>query len=247
MGQFWAALLGGAIALISALMRGRKSGSLIASTDFDPTGDLAMSMGGVQPAAALPPMWVQAKAQIESLRKSDPNFSESAFLTQAARLYAAALTAEGAMNADALGALATPHFLTSFRTRLSGWTNAGFTRVVSDLKLDPPLTFKVASGASFQSITVRFTGTARRFTREDTTNVIVDGAAEPESFSEFATFVRAAGSTTPPPIGTGGNVHCPSCGAPLQEGASRCAFCGAAALGTGGTWLLDRISASAYT
>ncbi len=206
-----------------------------------------MSIGNAQTAPPLPPMWVQAKAQIESLRKGDPNFSESAFLTQAARSYAAALAAEGAMNADGLASLATPDFLRRFQTRLSGWRGAGFTRVVSDVKLDAPTTLKVASGGQFQSITVRFTGTARRFTREDMTNIVVDGAAEPESFSEFATFVRAAGSSTPLTPAGGGNVHCPSCGAPLEEGAAHCAFCGATASGTGGTWLLDRISASAYT
>jgi hypothetical protein len=94
---------------------------------------------------------------------------------------------------------------------------------------------------------VRFTGGARRFLRDVTTGMVAEGSAQLESFTEFAIFVRPAGSTTPKTAASGGPIHCPSCGAPVDAGAMMCSFCGAALTGTGGAWLLDKVSVSAYT
>jgi predicted lipid-binding transport protein (Tim44 family) len=247
LGDFWSELFGSVGTLLNGLTQSRDREFV-----FVDQADLSPSVlgGGIasQPATPMaPPMWVQAKAQLESLQKADPNFLESAFLTQAARTYSAALAAEGAMNADALAGTVTPAFATCFTQRIAQWRDGGFTRVVSDVSLDPPTTFKVAIGGDIQSITVRFTGTARRFTKEDMTNLVSDGSAQPQSFTEFATFVRPAGSTTPKSAADGGPLHCPSCGAPATDGALKCAFCGASLSGTGGSWQLDHTSISAYT
>ncbi len=200
-----------------------------------------------QTSTPAPPMWVQAKAQLEGLQKADPNFVESTFLTQAAKTYSAALTAEGAMDTSSLSGLVTPAFLDHLNQNIAGWHSGGFTRVVSDLRLDDPTVMKVSVGGETQALTVRFTGNAKRFTKEDMTNLVTEGSAQPDSFTEFATFVRPAGSTTPQAATAGGPSHCPSCGAPVQDGALTCAFCGATLSGTGGIWLLDHTSTSAYT
>jgi predicted lipid-binding transport protein (Tim44 family) len=247
LGDFWSELFGSVGTLLNALTQDRQRREFV----FTDHADLPSAVLGVdapsQPAALAPPMWVQAKAQIESLQKADPNFLESAFLTQSARTYAAALAAEGSMSAQTLAGSVTPAFLDKLTGRIAGWREGGFTRVVSDVSLDGPTTFKVAIGGDAQSITVRFTGSVKRFTKEDMTNLVTEGSAQPESFTEFATFVRPAGSTTPKNTNDGGPIHCQSCGAPADGGALKCAFCGAPLSGTGGSWLLDRTSASAYT
>ncbi len=253
LGDFWSELFGSVGSLFGTLTQNGKQREFVFVDDHDD-----MSPGGVvggltpdeaartaQPAA--PPMWVQAKAQVESLQKADPSFLESTFLTQAAKTYGATLAAEGAMNPDAIAGSVTPAFLATMTQHIADWRHNGFTRVVSGLTLDAPTTFKVAVGGDKQTITVRFTGTATRFTKEDMTNLVTDGSAQPQSFTEFATFVRPAGSTTPKSLSGGGPLHCPSCGAPADEGALRCTFCGAPLSGTGGTWLLDHVSLSAYT
>jgi predicted lipid-binding transport protein (Tim44 family) len=247
LGDFWSELFGSVGTLLNVLTQDRRQREFVFTDQADlPSASIGDSAPG-QPAALAPPMWVQAKAQIESLQKADPNFLESAFLTQCAKTYAAALAAEGSMSADALAGSVTPAFLDKLDQRIAAWRQGGFTRVVSDVSLDGPTAFKVAIGGDTQSITVRFTGSAKRFTKEDMTNLVTEGSAQPESFTEFATFVRPAGSTTPKNTNGDAPMHCPSCGAPADGGALKCAFCGAALSGTGGSWLLDHTSASAYT
>ena len=248
LGNFWSELFGSVGALLNSLVQKDQQREFVFVSQDDLSraqlADLAASVPSKAPA---PPMWVQAKEQLDALQKADPGFLESAFLTQASHAYSSMLAAEGAMNPDACAGVVTPPFLTCLRQRIADWRNGGFTRVVSSVSLDPPAVLKVAIGGETQSITVRFTGTATRFTREDMTNLLTEGSAQPESFTEFATFVRPAGSTTPRTAANGGALHCPSCGAPADAGALKCGFCGAPLSGTGGTWLLDHISASAYT
>jgi predicted lipid-binding transport protein (Tim44 family) len=206
--------------------------------------DPSLTQPGATPA---PSMLTQAKAALEGLQKADPDFSEADFLIQASKAFNAALAAEGAMDASGIAKLVTPNFAAGFQRRIDGWRSGGFTRSVADIKLDPPSTMRVAISGAQEAITVRFTGSAVRNTKEDLTGLLTEGSASAESFTEFATFVRPAGSTTPKSAADGGALHCSSCGAPLEEGVLTCAFCGTPVTGTGGTWLLDRLSTSAYT
>ena len=248
LGDFWSELFGSVGSLLNSLTRNGDREFVFTDGGTATLGpDEIVSSTPQSTTPSAPPMWVQARSQLESLSKADPAFLESTFLTQAAKAYAAALGAEGAMSADSLGALATPAFVAALQQRIQGWRDGGYTRVVSDVHLDAPTVFKVTIGGQAQAITVRFTGSVKRFTREDMTNLVTDGSAQAQSFTEFATFTRPAGSTTPDQSANGTDAHCPSCGAPTQNGSLICAYCGASLSGTGGTWLLDHTSVSAYT
>lgn len=248
LGDFWSELFGSVGSLLNGLTRnGDREFVFVDNADGAiPSPDLGADLSASQTPAA-PPMWVQARAQLETLQKADPAFLESSFLTQAAKTYSAVLAAEGAMNAESIASLVTPSFATSVNARISAWQSNGSTRTVSDVSLDAPTIFKVATGGASQSITVRFTGSAKRFTKDDMTGLVTEGSAQAQSFTEFATFTRPAGSTTPQAAANGGAMHCPSCGAPVDAGTLKCAYCGAPLSGTGGTWLLDHTSVSAYT
>jgi hypothetical protein len=250
LGDFWSELFGSVGSLLNTLTQTRQQREFV----FVDQGGMPLEgLGGGAPdpvavgAPLAPPMWVQAKTDLQSLQKADPNFLESTFLTEVTKTYSAVLAAEGTMNADAIASVVTPAFLDRSKQRIAGWHDAGYTRTVSDVDLDAPTTFKVNIGGDTQCITVRFTGSAKRFTKDDMTNLVTEGSAQAESFTEFATFTRPSGSTTPKSVGTGGALHCPSCGAPADAGALKCPYCGAPISGSGGTWLLDHLSVSAYT
>lgn len=248
LGDFWSELFGSVGSLLNSLARNRDREFVFMDGGAASPGPDELDTATPQSTTpSAPPMWVQARSQLESLQKADPAFAEATFLTQAAKAYAAALAAEGAMGADTLAAAATPAFVAALAQRIQQWRDGGYTRVVSDVHLDAPTVFKVTIGGQTQAITVRFTGSAKRFTREDMTNLITEGSAQAQSFTEFATFSRPAGSTTPDQTTNGADAHCPSCGAPTQNGSLTCAYCGASLSGTGGTWLLDHTSVSAYT
>ncbi len=177
------------------------------------------------------PMSEIARDQIAQLQRIDPDFNEVAFLSQATNAFQAALQAEAAMNPDAASSIGTNAFVDCLKQKVAGWRTSGLTRTIAGLKLDPPTLMKISVDGTQQQVTVRFTGTA----------------VQAQWFTEFATFVRPAGSTTPKAAAVGAPVNCPKCGAPAPPGALVCPYCSSPLSGTGGTWLLDHLSASAYT
>jgi predicted lipid-binding transport protein (Tim44 family) len=207
---------------------------------------LASAEAGAEPAVGAVPMWQQAQTQLAQLQKADPNFTEVTFLAQAAKTYTAAVQAEAAGLTQGVEAALTPACAQRLKQRADARRAAGQSRIVAGLQIDSSRVFRVGVDAVHQSITVRFTGSATRWTRDDVTGVPVEGSPQNASFAEFATFLRPAGSMTPARSQAGTAAQCPSCGAPLGDGASSCAFCGAS-LSAGSAWLLDKISASAYT
>lgn len=247
--------MGGLFNFVGAVIDGlfsvsqeRRQGSII-STMFTSDAPTSMSMMEMPaaPEQAAPNAQQRAHDDIASLEKIDPNFSELQFLSQAAATYASALAAEDVMNADLTASIATPDFVDSVRKRVADSNGSGTRLVAHDIKPLGSTVIKVALDGSKQAIVVRFTGSGVRCTQDVATGVAVDGSLQSGSFIEFATFVRPAGSTTPKSAGAGGATHCPSCGAPTDAGAIACPFCGTQLIGTGGAWLLDKLSASAYT
>jgi predicted lipid-binding transport protein (Tim44 family) len=192
-------------------------------------------------------MPVKARAKLAMLEKADPNFREWTFLSRAYSIFRSVLIAEGAANPDLIASVVTPAFLDCFKQRLVQWTTSKQIRVVSDVAIDPPVVFNVVVGPQMQAVTVRFSGIARRFTKDTVTDRVLEGADKLSYFAEFGTFVRPAGSITPKSVVESGTVHCPHCGGPVEEGAMTCGFCGVAISGAGGTWLLDHTDASPYT
>ena len=223
------------------------------SDEMSPEAMAAMSvaegnMPGVGgPTLPQPPMWQQAKDQIAALQKVDPNFSDISFLESATKLYQAALTAENDMNPGELGPAATQAFHDQLAQRIADWRASGHIRKVTNLDLDPPSVLKVAVDGTQQRITVRFTGTAARFTVDASNGVVVDGNKQPDLFTEFAMFTRPAGTTTAPSVAQGAPAHCPGCGAPVEPGSTVCPYCSTPLTGTASAWQIDHLSASPYT
>lgn len=193
------------------------------------------------------PMAEKARDQIAALQQIDPDFNEVAFLNQATAAFQAAMQAEGAMKPDAAASVGTPAFVDCLKQKVDDWRSGALARNVSGVKLDSPTIMKISVDGTQQQLTVRFTGIAVRNTTDTISNTLSDGSAQPQWFTEFATFVRPAGSTTPKTASAGAPVSCPRCGAPAPPGAITCPFCSSPLTGTGGIWLLDHLSASAYT
>jgi hypothetical protein len=218
-------------------------------TTFTSADAMPVSMAPPDATVTAAPQNAQQRAQTEiaSLQTVDPAFSEMQFLSQAGAQFQAYLAAEGAMDPDKLIPVATPDFVDCFRKLVAGWNDGGMQRIVSGVVISGSAIIKVSVDGTRQAIMMRFTGKGVRCTKDATTGAAIEGDLQPDTFTEFATFVRPAGSTTPKTAAAGAATHCPSCGAPTQAGASTCPFCGSQLTGTGGVWLLDHTSVSAYT
>jgi predicted lipid-binding transport protein (Tim44 family) len=217
-----------------------------------PTDDALVTLGSASSAApaqdsAHGSMAMRARDQLAALQRTDPNFSEVAFLAAAAAQYGAVLAAESALDARALAGIATDAFIACFQQKLDDWAAAGLRGVTRDIQLLGSTILNVSIDGSDQAILVRFVGTGVRATQDTATGAAVEGSLVSSSFTEFATFVRPAGTTTPPAAAQGGSLDCPSCGAPTVAGAARCPYCGSQLTGSGALWLISKLSASAYT
>jgi predicted lipid-binding transport protein (Tim44 family) len=241
-------------AVLNVLFRAQTTGNVRMSiwTDDAPSTmamDLAALPISPQAAYGTAPMSVQQRThdEIAALQQIDPDFSDIQFLTQATTQYQAYLAADAQMSADSLSHVATPEFVGAYAKRLADLKNSGMLRVVHDVKILNSAIIKISLDGLRQAIIARFSSAGVRYTQDADTKTATEGSAQSDSFTEFATFVRPAGTTTPKSASAGGAVHCPACGAPTTAGAATCPFCGSQLTGTGSTWLLDKISASAYT
>lgn len=208
--------------------------------DFSPTA---------QTWTVAPPSSIQDRVhdEVAGLQQIDPDFNELQFLAQAAASYQTYLACDADMNADGMTAIATPQSVAAYRAHVANWQNAGLRRVVHDTKMVSSAIIRVVIDGSRQAIVVRLVSSGVRFTQNIETGGVAEGIPQADLFTVFVTFVRPPGTTTPKSPGAGGAIHCPSCGAPTTSGAVKCPFCGTQLTGTGGTWLLDHVSASAYT
>ena len=219
------------------------------TSDSVSTDAMMMTPASVLDTATMPqPSGAQrTHDEIASLQQIDPDFNDIQFLEAATAQYDAYVAADGAMDPDALVSIATPSFAECHRKQVADWRAAGLRRVVRGVELIGSAIIKVTVDGTRQAIVVRFSTSGVRYTQDVDSGVATDGSAASQTFTEFATFVRPPGTTTPKSAGAGGATHCPSCGAPTTAGDAKCPFCGTQLTGTGGTWLLDHISASAYT
>ncbi|HET9341541.1 MAG TPA: TIM44-like domain-containing protein [Candidatus Eremiobacteraceae bacterium] len=208
--------------------------------DFSPTA---------QAWTVAPPPSIQDRVhdEVTGLQQIDPDFNDLQFLAQAAASYQTYLACDADMNADGMTAIATPQCVAAYRAHVANWKSAGLRRVVRDTKMVSSAIINVMLDGLRQAIVVRVVSTGVRFTQDIKTGAAAVGNPQSDYFTEFVTFVRPPGTTTPKSAGAGGATHCPSCGAPTAAGAATCPFCGTQLTGTGGIWLLDHVSASAYT
>lgn len=237
-------------AVLNALFRLRSSEDpnlrMFTSDDVSTT---AMMMTPSDQAVASPPVSIQQRVhdEIAALQQIDPDFNDLQFLSQVTAQYQTYLAADAAMSADSLTSIGTPGFVDGYRQCVAAWKAAGLRRVVHDMKMLGSAIIRVSLDGTSQAIVVRFSTTGVRFRQDVDSGTATDGSSQSDSFTEFGTFVRPAGTSTSKPAATGGATHCPSCGAPTTAGDPVCPFCGTQLTGTGSAWLLDKISASAYT
>jgi hypothetical protein len=187
-----------------------------------------------------------ARDDVRGLKAIDPNFSDIAFLAQAAQTYQAVLTAEAATDMEKVSAVTTKRFRDCVAAAASERRAHGLMEHVSDVEFHPSTIVNVSVAGAHHRIVARLSGTWVRYTADASTCILTDGSTQRQPFTEFVTFVRPAGTTTPKPIGVGAPTHCPGCGAPTRPGTVICPFCGTPLTGTGGTWQLDSVSATPY-
>ena len=248
MGQLFTFLLGVITFVVRVLTERSTTGGRMWIDDAPSAEAMSFEATAGQWAAPGPPPSIQQRLhdEVAALQQIDPDFNELQFLSQAALSYQTVFAADASMDADVLSPVATPEFILWYRAKIERWRAAGLRRVVRDMKIINSSVMKVSIDGTKQAIITRLISSGIRFTQDKDTDAAVEGSSQSDSFTEFVTFVRPPGTTTPKSAGEGGATHCPSCGAPTTAGQATCPFCGTQLTGTGASWLLDRIAATPY-
>ncbi len=197
--------------------------------------------GGEEQGATLPTVSDPGlSAAQRNLHVRHPDFDDAAFQKRVSLTFHGLQLAWSAGRwQDARPYVTDPLFQT-LRFQVERYTKSGLRNQLDDVVLAKQVTTRIATDAWYESITVRLWASAKDSVIQVDTGEVVGGNPKVDRrFSEYWTFVRAAG--------TGGGsrdaARCPSCGAPLDNvnAAGICGYCESKITTGRFDWVLSRI------
>jgi hypothetical protein len=193
-------------------------------------------LGATLPSVADPGL----SAAHRALHARHPDFDDTAFQARVATIFQGLQLAwsEGRWQ-DARPWVTDPLFQT-LRFQVERYTENGLRNKLEDVQLTRSVTVKVATDAWYESIVVRLWGSAKDSVVNVETGKVVGGNPRLDrKFSEYWTFVRAAGTGG----ATSDPARCPSCGAPADNvnAAGICGYCESKITTGRFDWVLSRI------
>ncbi|MEZ4236963.1 MAG: TIM44-like domain-containing protein [Myxococcota bacterium] len=179
-------------------------------------------------------------ARLRELHARHPDFDDAAFGQRVDLVYheLQAAWSEGAW--ERARPFVTDRMFQTLRFWVDKYARAGLRNRLEDVRLSQVVVVKVELDAWYESVTVRLWGAMRDSVVDAEGRVVGGNADVAREFSEYWTFLRAAGS--------GGATHgdartCPSCGAPLDRvnQAGICGYCDSKITTGRFDWVLSRI------
>ena len=187
----------------------------------------------------LPTRYQHAFAQRRaSFEQANPGFDWTAFQQRVNEVAVELQSAWTARDWERVRPLETEGLFQMHRYWIDAYKRQGLRNVVGDfrvLRIEP---VKIDADAFYESITVRIGAEGRDHTIDDNGTVVSGLATQLRRWSEYWTFIRSRGATTP---GTTAR-SCPNCGAKVALGATGiCEFCGGKLTTGEFDWVLSRI------
>lgn len=201
-----------------------------------------LSLGGGTEAGTNLPL-VRAPdfaATQRALASRHPEFDLEAFRARVVDVFVRVQAAWSDMKPEAVRPLETDGVFQSHRYWIERYRREGLCNRGAGVKVTGVLPARIQMDAYYTAITVRIFASMLDWTEDRGGKVVGGSKSEPKRFSEYWTFVRAAGK----PLTTRENVDaCPSCGAPLDrvgEGGV-CGYCEAKITSGDFDWVLAAI------
>ena len=202
--------------------------------------DVGFFQGGDEASVHLPTVTSSdLGAQHRSLLGRHPDFDEAAFRKRVETVY---FQLQRAWS-DGRYADVRPHVTDTMYQTLRFWieryTATGLRNRLDDVQLHKVALVRIDVDAWYESITVRIWGEMRDYIVDAEDQIVGGNAKTPRRFSEYWTLLRAAGSGCAVHDG----LHCPSCGAPLDNvnAAGICGYCDTKITTGQFDWVLSRI------
>jgi predicted lipid-binding transport protein (Tim44 family)/uncharacterized Zn finger protein (UPF0148 family) len=179
-------------------------------------------------------------AQLRALQARHPEFARAAFLERATAIFLAIQAAWSAGRWEQARPLETDALYQQHRYWMDRYAASKLRNRCEDVRVTDTVIVRVGLDAFYESITVRIFARMLDWTEDATGRVVGGSRDEPRVFSEYWTFVRAAGA----PLRSAHDVAaCPSCGAPLDRMGETgvCGYCDAKVTGGEFDWVAAMI------
>jgi len=201
---------------------------------------LGAHSGGVEPSARMPTRFDPGLGhELRKLRARHPDFVMDAFEQRVRDVYLILQQAWSDNAESAIRPFVTDPLFQTLRFWIEGYKRAKLQNRLDRVQMGQLQIVKVEVDAWYESVTVRLFGSMVDSTVDASGKVVGGNAKVERRFSEYWTFVRASAS--------GGLVHdtlhCPSCGAPLDQvsAAGICGYCDTKITTGHHDWVLSRI------
>jgi len=178
-------------------------------------------------------------AQQRNLLGRHPDFEMDVFEGRVRTIYYQLQEAWSAGRYNDIRPHVTDTMYQTLRFWIEKYTTAKLRNQLDDVKLLKVAVVRIDVDAWYESITVRIWGEMKDYVVDESGKVVGGNAKTARRFSEYWTLLRAAGS----PDGTSDGIHCPSCGAPLDNvsAAGICGYCDTKITTGQFDWVLSRI------
>jgi predicted lipid-binding transport protein (Tim44 family) len=178
-------------------------------------------------------------AQMRTFSERHPSFDWNAFGRFARETFLTLQAAWGAQDQDTLRSLETPSLFKVHRFWLERYRAKSWVNKLAQIEVDDPELVRVDVDAYYEAVVVRIFAKGLDFTTDAAGHVVLGSMDTPRSFSEYWTFVRAAGASQK----SMDPKSCPACGAPRDKlsAGGVCGYCDAAILDGQHGWVLSLI------
>ncbi|MEN0061866.1 MAG: TIM44-like domain-containing protein [Myxococcota bacterium] len=203
--------------------------------------EVGFTSGGTEGSVHVPMVQaVDLAASMRAMQARHPQFDSARFGQRVDRVYHAVQRAWSAGTWHDARPYVTDRMYQSLRFWVERYTAHGLRNRLDEVVLRRVRIVKVELDAWYESITVRIWGAMRDSIVDARGHVIGGNARVAREFSEYWTFLRAAGTDG---TSRGDEPGCPNCGAPLDRVAETgiCGYCDSKITTGRFDWVLSRI------
>ena len=203
--------------------------------------ELALGGGGREPGVNKPTlMHRDLPSQLRALGVRHEDFDPSAFRGWVADIFVALQDSWATQKWERARPYLTDPLFQSLRYQIEQHRRAKLTNHCEDVKVHKVEIAKVSLDAYYESVTVRVLASMVDYTADPRGKLVGGDAKKARVFSEYWTFVRAAGHNG----GVSSAEACPSCGAPLDrvDLGGVCGYCDTRITAGEHAWVLSRIT-----
>ena len=184
----------------------------------------------------------QRKAALERIKQRDPQFSESALMKRISGAFCGIQSAWSKQDLTPVQAFLSDGVFERFSLQINDLTQDRIRDVMKGLTILDARVVKVDTETHFDSLHILIRASAVNYRGHLDTGAFIDGATDPEEFSEVWSFLRRPGAKT---LQKPGLIEgaCPNCSAPIQMSrAATCPACQAFLRSGEHDWVLSEIT-----